>query len=43
VKQMLETRKAWTDYLKGKASRETAVNALQKVETQPWFELAFMP
>jgi uncharacterized protein len=43
VKQMLETRKAWTDYLKGKATRETAVNALQKVETQPWFELAFMP
>jgi dipeptidyl aminopeptidase/acylaminoacyl peptidase len=40
---MLETRKAWTDYLKGKASRETAVNALQKIETQPWFELAFMP
>jgi dipeptidyl aminopeptidase/acylaminoacyl peptidase len=43
VKQMLETRKAWTDYLKGKASRETAVDALQEVETRPWFELAFMP
>ena len=43
VKQMLETRKAWTDYLKGKATRETAVDALRKVETQPWFELAFMP
>ena len=43
VKQMLETRKAWIDYLKGKATRETAVNALQKIETQPWFELAFMP
>lgn len=43
VKQMLETRTAWTDYLKGKGTRETAVNALQKVETQPWFELAFMP
>ena len=43
VKQMLETRKAWTDYLKGKTTRETAVDALQKVETQPWFELAFMP
>ena len=43
VKQMLETRKAWTDYLKGKATRETAVEALQRVETQSWFELAFIP
>jgi hypothetical protein len=43
VKQMLETRKAWTDYLKGKGSRQTAVDALQKAEKQPWFELAFMP
>src|SRR5947207_14243996 len=43
VKQMLETRKAWTDYLKGKGSRQTAVDALEKAEKQPWFELAFMP
>src|SRR5216684_4559201 len=42
VKQMLETRKAWTDYLKGTGSRRAAVNALQKAERQPWFELAFM-
>jgi hypothetical protein len=40
---MLETRKAWTDYLKGKGSRQTAVDALQKAEKQPWFELAFLP
>ncbi len=43
VKQMLETRKAWTDYLKGKGSRQTAIDALQKAEKQAWFELSFMP
>jgi uncharacterized protein len=43
VKQMLAIRKAWTGYLKGTNSRAAAVDALQKAETQPWFELAFMP
>jgi uncharacterized protein len=43
VKQMIETRQAWIDYLKGNGSREAALKALQKVETQPWFKLAFMP
>jgi dipeptidyl aminopeptidase/acylaminoacyl peptidase len=43
VEQMLETRKMWTGYLKGVNSRTEAVNALQKAEAQPWFELAFMP
>jgi uncharacterized protein len=43
VKQMLETRKAWTGYLTGTNSRDAAVDALRKAETQPWFELAFMP
>src|SRR4030095_3934442 len=43
VKQMIQTRQAWIDYLKGNGSREAALEALQKVETQPWFKLAFMP
>jgi dipeptidyl aminopeptidase/acylaminoacyl peptidase len=43
VKQMLETRQAWIGYLKGAGSRGAAVDALQKAEGQPWFELAFMP
>lgn len=43
VKQMVETRKAWTGYLKGTESRRAAVDALQQAERQPWFELAFMP
>jgi uncharacterized protein len=43
VKQMLETRKAWTGYLKGTNSRAAAVDALRKAETQPWFKFAFMP
>jgi len=43
VKQMLDTRKAWTGYLRGKVTRAAAVEVLQKAETQPWFALAFMP
>jgi dipeptidyl aminopeptidase/acylaminoacyl peptidase len=43
VKQMLETRKAWTGYLTGANSRDAAVEALRKAETQPLFNLAFMP
>jgi uncharacterized protein len=43
VEQMLEARKIWTGYLKGANARTEAVNALQKAEAQPWFELAFMP
>jgi dipeptidyl aminopeptidase/acylaminoacyl peptidase len=43
VEQMLEARKMWTGYLKGANSRTEAVDALQKAEAQPWFELAFMP
>ena len=44
VEQMLETRKAWTGYLlAGTTPRTTAVDALRKAETQPWFNLAFMP
>jgi uncharacterized protein len=43
VKQMLEIRKAWTGYLQGTGSRAAAADALRKGETQPWFDLAFMP
>jgi uncharacterized protein len=43
VEQMLEVRKMWTGYLAGANSRTEAVDALQKAEAQPWFELAFMP
>jgi dipeptidyl aminopeptidase/acylaminoacyl peptidase len=43
VKQMLETRKAWTGYLRGTGSRTAAIDALQNAEKQPWFQLAFMP
>jgi dipeptidyl aminopeptidase/acylaminoacyl peptidase len=43
VKWMLETRKAWIDFLRGTGSRTAAVDALQNAERQPWFQLAFMP
>jgi dipeptidyl aminopeptidase/acylaminoacyl peptidase len=43
VQEMLDARKAWIGYLKGTNSRAVAVGALQKVETKPWFGLAFMP
>jgi len=43
VQEMLAARKAWIGYLKGRNSRAVAVEALQKVETKPWFDLAFMP
>jgi pimeloyl-ACP methyl ester carboxylesterase len=43
VNEMLETRKAWTGYLKGANSRDAALNALAKVESRPWFKFAFMP
>jgi uncharacterized protein len=43
VEQMLEARKKWTGFLKGANSRNEAVDALKKAETQPWFELAYMP
>jgi hypothetical protein len=43
LRQMLETRKAWNSYLRGENSRDVAIEALRKVETQPWFELTFMP
>lgn len=40
---MLNARKAWVGYLRGINSRTVAINTLRKVETKPWFELAFLP
>jgi dipeptidyl aminopeptidase/acylaminoacyl peptidase len=43
VRDMLEARKAWTDYLHKTNSQEAAVNALRNVETKPWFSLVYLP
>jgi pimeloyl-ACP methyl ester carboxylesterase len=43
IDQMLETRKAWSGYLTGANSRDAAVEALRKVDMQPWFQFTFMP
>jgi dipeptidyl aminopeptidase/acylaminoacyl peptidase len=43
VLEMLETRKAWTGYLRGTKSRAIAVDALSKAQSKPWFDLTYMP
>ena len=43
VTQMLEARKAWIEYLRGRRSRADAVEALDKAAPRAWFELASMP
>lgn len=43
VLEMLETRKAWTGYLRGTNSRAIAVDALSKAQSKPWFDLTYMP
>ena len=40
---MLETRKAWTGYLRGTSSRAVAIEALTKAQAKPWFDLTYMP
>jgi dipeptidyl aminopeptidase/acylaminoacyl peptidase len=40
---MLEARRIWIAYLRGKASRAEALNGLRRAEAQSWFELAFLP
>ena len=42
VRQMLDTRLAWTNYLRGKAPRSEALAALTKAHAQPWFRLTYM-
>jgi len=43
VQEMLETRRAWTGYLRGTNSRAAAVEALTKAQSKPWFDLTYMP
>jgi uncharacterized protein len=43
VLEMLETRKAWIGYLRGTNSRATALDALSKAQSKPWFDLTYLP
>jgi len=43
IQAMLDTRKAWTGYLRGNSSRATAISALQKAESKPWFKEVYLP
>jgi uncharacterized protein len=43
VDAMLAARKAWIGYLRGNVPRSTAVAALSKIDTKPWFELMYLP
>jgi pimeloyl-ACP methyl ester carboxylesterase len=43
VREMLETRRAWTGYVRGTNSRAVAVDALTKAQSKPWFDLTYMP
>src|SRR6266852_8643648 len=43
VERMLDARRAWVGYLRGTVPRAAAVDALRQVETQPWFDLSFLP
>jgi uncharacterized protein len=43
IREMLETRKAWTGYLRGTISLGLAIDALTKAQSKPWFDLTYMP
>jgi len=43
VREMLETRRAWTGYLRGTNSRAVAIDALTKAQSKSWFDLTYMP
>src|SRR5215469_16200060 len=43
IQQMIETRKAWAGYLRGENSRAAAFDALRNVQTQPWFQMVYLP
>jgi dipeptidyl aminopeptidase/acylaminoacyl peptidase len=43
VREMLETRRAWTGYLRGTNPRVLAIDALTKAQSKPWFDLTYMP
>ena len=42
IKQMLATREAWTDYLRGKVPRSKALDAITKAQAKPWFNLTYI-
>ena len=42
VEQMLATRQVWTDYLRGKATRSAALDAITKAQAKPWFKLTYI-
>jgi pimeloyl-ACP methyl ester carboxylesterase len=43
VQDMLASRRAWNGYLHGVNTRNEAVEALQKAEAKPWFDIAYLP
>ncbi len=43
VQEMLDTRKAWMGYLRRINSRASAIEALSRVESKPWFSLTYLP
>ena len=43
VREMLETRRAWTAYLRGAIPRAVAIDALTKAQSKPWFDLTYLP
>ena len=43
VREMLETRRAWTGYLRDTDSRAVAIDALTKAQSKPWFDLLICP
>jgi uncharacterized protein len=43
IQQMLDTRKAWTGYLRGANSRSDALIALQNAESKSWFNQVYLP
>jgi len=43
AERMLKARRAWIGYLSGTTSRAQAVDEIRKAESQPWFDLAFLP
>jgi len=43
VREMLETRRAWTGYLRGTNPRAVAIDALTKAQSKAWFDLTYMP
>lgn len=43
VQDMLAARRAWTQYVHRKSSRDEAVEVLRKAEAKPWFDFAYLP